>query len=180
MNWLDVVVFTTVGIRTWFGYRRGFIHQVFGLLGLMAGLVVATCYYFPLQRILSDYIRLPFPILSIVAFLSLLMGVVLAARILGHICTNLFQVPGLGAINAFSGALLGALVSLLIMAILLSVLQLFSIAPVETALSTSLLAPYLEKYTPLFFDFLDDYLPRGERGRFLPPGESIPMDRREL
>ncbi len=180
MNWLDVVVFSTLGIRTWFGYRRGFIHQVFGLVGLIAGLFVAAGYYSSLQRVLFAYIKLPFPILAVVAFLLLLMGVMLVARILSHICTNFFRVPGLGFLNACSGALLGALVSLLVMALILSVLQLFSIAAVETALSTSLVAPYLEKYTPLFFDFLDEHLPSEEIRRLSPPGESVPIDRREL
>lgn len=180
MNWLDVVVLTTVGIRTWFGYRRGLIHQVFGLLGLIAGFVVAASYYPLLQRELFPYLRLPPPVLALVSFLLLLLGVMLVAHILGRVCTNLLQLPGLGILNACTGALLGALVSLLVMALLLSISQLFNIAPVETALSTSLVAPYLEKYTPLFFDFLDDYLPLEGMGGSPSPKEPLPMERREL
>ncbi|NLJ33017.1 MAG: CvpA family protein [Firmicutes bacterium] len=180
MNWLDMVVFTTVGIRTWFGYRRGLIHQVFHLLGLVVGLPLAVGYYSPLQRVLVRYLKLPPPVLAVLSSLLLLLGVMLLARILGRICTNLFRLPGLGLLNALSGALLGALVSLMVIAILLAVLQLFSITPVETALSTSLIAPHLKKYTPLLFDFVNDYLPLGKMEGFFPPGEPLPMEKKEL
>ncbi|HHW91116.1 MAG TPA: CvpA family protein [Firmicutes bacterium] len=180
MNWLDVVVLFTVGIRTWSGYRRGFILQVFELAGLIAGLTLAVCYYQPLQMNLLRYITLPLPLLAVVSFLLILLGVMLAARLLGYICTHIVKIPGLDTVNAISGALVGALVALVAITFFLSVLQLFSLPPVEAALSESIIAPYLDQYMPVILELVENYLPGGDVPGLPQPGEPVPLERREL
>ncbi|HHW56016.1 MAG: CvpA family protein [bacterium] len=180
MNWLDVLVLVTVGIRGWSGYRRGFISQAFELAGLIAGLFFAVRYYYPLQIQLSRYAALPVPVLAVASFFLILLGVMLAARLLGSICTQMVNVPGLGTINALSGALAGALVALVTIAFFLSVLQLFSFPPVEAALSASVLAPYLDQYLPALLDLVEGCLPDDAGPAWPRPGGPVPLERREL
>ncbi len=180
MNWLDVLVLITVGIRTWSGYRRGFILQAFELAGLLAGFLFAVRYYYPFQLQLSRYVTLPAPVLGVVSFLIILLGVILAARLLGSLCTEVVKWPGLGTVNALSGALMGALVALVAMAFFLGILQLVPLPPVEQALSSSVFAPYLEEYLPAFLDLVEGYLPGEDVPGWPRPGGPVPLERREL
>lgn len=179
MNWLDVIVLVVVGWRAFSGYRRGLVRQVFELVGLVAGLFLAVRYYYYLQLQLRVYVSLPAPVLAIFSFLSVLFAVMLVARLLGYICTSLLSFPGLGWVNALSGAVVGILIAVVTISFLLGILTIFKIPPVETALAGSIFAPYLEEMVPFVLAMVEEYIP-WQPAVFFERGEPVPLDRMKL
>jgi len=52
MNWLDIVILAITIILGLMGLRRGAIKTVFGIVGLLGGIVLAGHYYQPLASVL--------------------------------------------------------------------------------------------------------------------------------
>jgi membrane protein required for colicin V production len=159
MNWLDVVVVLWVGIRAWSGYRRGLVRQFFDLVGLIVGLFLALGHYYSLQQSLQSYLPFSLPVLAGMAFLAILFAVIFLARLMGQIFTKLLGLPGLGLINAASGAAVAMLATLIMFSFIFGVVNLFAISPVEGILAGSFLAPYLEEMAPRLLAMVEEYIP---------------------
>lgn len=177
MNWLDVLVLFTLGLRTWVGYRRGLVGQIFSLAGLIVGLILAAQNYHILQSKIALYFPFPAPVLAVMAFFLILFIVMLVARLISSILTSLLHLPGLGWINSLSGALVGALVAAIVIAFSFSLLHIFSLPPVEAAFSSSIIVPYLEQVTPYFLDVMKEYIP--ERDQIAPKQTQEPLLERQ-
>ena len=77
MNWLDIVIILLVTIPTFFGYRKGFLRKLFGLLGLLVGFFLAVRFYTPVFELLSKVIKWDPVMMKVVSFLLIMTAVYL-------------------------------------------------------------------------------------------------------
>jgi membrane protein required for colicin V production len=121
VDWIIVVILTLAGLN---GLRKGFFITAFGLVGLVASLLVASWYYQPLADRLHSL--LPWlKLAEVFSFLLLLVLVSVAAGLLGRSLRNFFRWAGLGWADRLAGLGLGLLQGALLITIMVIFLSAF-------------------------------------------------------
>lgn len=101
------------------GLWKGLIRQVFGIVAIVAGVIVASHFTPELAKWLTLQFENPeAKFVNILSFALLLIGTVLTLNIVGNLVTKLFQAASLGMLNRLLGMLFGLIKTALIMALL--------------------------------------------------------------
>ncbi|MBN8236883.1 CvpA family protein [Halobacillus kuroshimensis] len=161
-----------IGILT--GLKRGFILQLFHLIGFIVAFVVAVIYYDDLSPKLTLWV--PYPELpadaswavfldnlpleqafyNAVAFAILFFG----AKIVLHIITSMLdfvsELPILNSLNTLLGGILGFVENYVILFVVLYIAALVPVAGVQSALDGSLLAQLIIEHTPVLSNELEN------------------------
>jgi membrane protein required for colicin V production len=105
------------------GYWRGLVRELFGLAGLLAGAAVAGAWSLPLAAVLVARDWVPVVVSRPVAFATLFITTVVAARLLGLVADRLVRALLLGGVNRVAGAAFGFAKGAAVAAFLLFLLQ---------------------------------------------------------
>jgi membrane protein required for colicin V production len=156
MNWLDIVLVLLVTLPTFFGYRKGFLRKLFGLLGIAAGFFLAVRFYSAIFDLLSKVIK-GNPILAkVLSFLLILTAVYLLFLWIATFMSNMNS--GTKIADKIAGAITGFIQGLIISSILL-VNMAYLNYPEQAARDSSLLYSTIYKIAPAIFDKLIDITP---------------------
>ncbi len=150
MNWLDIVILIVLAVSVIGGIKNGLIKSLFGLLGLIVGVVLAGRFYIAL----ADYLTFisDANIARIAAFIIIFIAVGLIAALLGVIFTRIVSVITLGWINRLLGGVFGLFMGAVSVAALLVVLVKFT--GIGDFVSNSALATFLINKLPLVLAML--------------------------
>jgi membrane protein required for colicin V production len=131
---------------------RGAVSQIFGIVGILAGFLVASYQYYTV----SIFLAARFP--SIAAFSRPLSFVLLflltwfCLGVVGLWIVKLLRVVGLGFIDRLWGAMIGFGKAFLFAMIVISILTLFSFGGTSSLVAGSRLAPPILKASNLLFE----------------------------
>jgi membrane protein required for colicin V production len=118
VDWLDIVILVALAIAAFLGLRLGLIKVVLVLAGIIVGVILAGYFSGPLGQ------RLTFipseGMAKVVAFATILIGVLVIAAILAWLFTWAAKVVMLGWVNRLGGAILGLLLGALFCSALLA------------------------------------------------------------
>jgi membrane protein required for colicin V production len=148
-NYFDIIIGSIVLILGIKGFMSGFIKEVFGLVGLVGGVYLAS-------RVASDastFIDANFihientALLKLLGFLTILTIVWMSATILGSIFSKLTSISGLGFINRLLGFIAGGGKYFIIFALIVTALSNVSLVKdnIGKHVNDSILYPYLLK-----------------------------------
>lgn len=148
-NYFDVVISAIVILLGIKGFMNGFIKEIFGLLGLVGGVYLAS----RLADTAANFIDTNFfhldntALLKLIGFLAILILVWLGATILGSIFSKLTSASGLGFLNRLFGFVAGGGKYFLIFALIVTALSNVSLVKdnLEKYASNSILYPYLKE-----------------------------------
>ncbi len=148
-NYFDITIGAIVLILGIKGFMNGFIKEVFGLVGLIGGVYLAS----RLAEDASTFIDANFihientTLLKLLGFLAILTVVWMGATILGSIFSKLTSVSGLGFINRLLGFIAGGGKYFIIFALIVTALSNVTLVKdnVEKYVKDSVLYPYLLK-----------------------------------
>ena len=118
---------------------EGFFREAFGLVGLIAGYLIAAWQYRRLADWFESFLKQPW-LADVLGFLIIFFGVLIAAFLAGRLARWVMKEAGLTAMDRTLGALLGLVKGSLIVAIVLLAMAAF--APTSRWLQQSELAPY--------------------------------------
>ncbi|MDQ7083555.1 MAG: CvpA family protein [Sulfurovum sp.] len=124
-NYFDVTIAVVVFILGIKGFMQGFIKEVFGLVGLIAGVYFAA----RLAPEAASFIDTNFlhlenqSVLQLIGFLSILIMIWLSATIIGSIFSKLSSQNGLGFLNRLFGFIAATGKYLLIFALIVTALS---------------------------------------------------------
>jgi membrane protein required for colicin V production len=150
MNWLDIAIIVAALLLGFVGLRQGIVRTVFGIAGLIGGIVLAGRYYGALARVLSpgDAIWA-----SVAAYAIILIATLVVAGLVGHFIAKLVSLAALGWLDRLIGFLLGVFVGLLLSAAALAIVA--RIYPgSEATISQSVVARFLIAQLPLVLALL--------------------------
>jgi len=147
-NYFDITIGSIVLILGIKGFMNGFIKEVFGLIGLVAGVYFAS----RLSGEAAIFIEANFiqmenaTLLKLFGFIAILVIVWLGVTIVGSILSKLTSVSGLGFINRFLGFIVGGGKYFLIFALITTALSnvTFLKDNLEKYVNDSILYPYLK------------------------------------
>jgi membrane protein required for colicin V production len=139
MNAADWAIVVVVLGSTIAAASQGFIHQAFGIAGLIVGYMLAAWQYPRVAAWFAPHLNSPW-LGDILGFLAILVAVVIVAAIAGRIVRWAMKAAGLSLIDRLLGALLGVVKGSLFVAIILMGMTAFT--PSSPWLKGSELAPY--------------------------------------
>ncbi|WP_258108173.1 CvpA family protein [Campylobacter lari] len=121
-SWFDVFVLGLTVILGLKGLVSGLFKEIFGLLGIVGGVLLASRYAKEMAEIINNnFYAIENENLAIFAgFLVLLIVIWIACMALGNILSKMFSMSGLGFIDRIGGFLFGSAKIFLIFAILVA------------------------------------------------------------
>src|SRR5580700_4788629 len=139
MNLFDCFLIAVLAYSTIIAFLRGIILEIFSLVGLIAGILLASWNYKHLAILLGHLITTP-AIAEIVAFLLIIIGPMVLCTLLGKALNRTAHAIGLGFFDRLLGAVFGfARGCLFSIAILMAVA---AFRPHSTWAENSRLSPY--------------------------------------
>jgi uncharacterized membrane protein required for colicin V production len=157
MGWVDIGIVAVLLGCAILGYRRGLMHQVVNLLGLVAGVLLALYLTGGLvgnyAKPLADY-RITYPIV----FLAIVGVSLLVSQVIGRITGEVMEVTFFGWFDNVGGAIAGFARGTLWVGILITIAFHLQIGGrVDTQLRKSSLAGPLSKMLPAAFAVVKSY-----------------------
>jgi membrane protein required for colicin V production len=140
INLFDIVIIVLMGYAIIRGIFRGFIREIAGIIGLLAGFYIAYGYYGHLSPFLERWISNP-AYRDITAFIIVFCTIALLIIGLGVLVRLIVRMLLLGVVDRIFGAVFGAVKGALIVSVLLVVLVNFLPARGAAMIAESRLAP---------------------------------------
>ena len=160
MNWLDIVIIVVAVLLGLVGLRQGIIRTVFGIAGLIGGIVLAGRYYGGLAAVLSPGGA---TWASVAAYAIILIATLIVAGVIGWLVAKLVHFVALGWLDRLIGFILGVFVGGLLCAAVLAIISKYYPGSVAT-ISQSVIAKFLMSQFPLLlallpkeFDFIRNF-----------------------
>jgi len=148
-NYFDITIGAIVLILGIKGFMSGFIKEVFGLVGLVGGVYLASRLSDDAATFIdSNFIHIEnTALLKLLGFLAILTVVWLSATILGSIFSKLTSMSGLGFINRLLGFIAGGGKYFIIFALIVTALSNVTLVKdnIGKYVNDSVLYPYLLK-----------------------------------
>jgi membrane protein required for colicin V production len=147
MNWLDILIIVVLILLGVAGLRQGMIRTVFGIAGLIGGIVLAGRYY-------DDLATRLFPSGAIwgniAAYAIILLATLLVAGVIGWLIAKLVNFAALGWLDKVMGFILGVVIGGLLCAAILAIAVKFY-PGMESTISQSVIAKFLTGGFPLLY-----------------------------
>jgi membrane protein required for colicin V production len=160
MNWLDIVIIVVALLLGIVGLRQGIIRTVFGIAGLIGGIVLAGRYYDELAALLSSSGA---TWVKIAAYVIILIATLIVAGVIGRFVAKLIHLVLLEWLDRLVGFILGVFIGGLLCAAVLAIAVKYDPGTVAV-ISQSGLAKFLMEGFPLLlallpveFDFIRDF-----------------------
>lgn len=123
MTTIDIVILVIVGAGAVLGFMKGFLKQLAGLLGLVAGLLLAKALY----ATVAERVFLPLTdsltVAQVIAFVAIWLAVPLVFLLVASLLTKAMEAVALGGVNRLLGAGLGAVKYALLVSLLICVVE---------------------------------------------------------
>ena len=123
MTTIDIVILIVLGAGAIVGFTKGFLKQLAGLLGLVAGLLIAKALYATVAERFFLPLTDSLTVAQGIAFVVIWLAVPLAFLLLATLLTKAMEAVALGWVNRLLGAGLGLLKSALLVSLLICVVQ---------------------------------------------------------
>lgn len=117
MIWLDIVIIAFLVITIIISLKKGFVRELFSLLGVVLGIAAASRYYQKLD-FLSGIIKNQ-NVERILMFFILFIATMLIVNIIGMILSKIFKWSSLGLLDHFGGFIFGFMKGILVIGIVL-------------------------------------------------------------
>ena len=163
MSIWDFVILILLLAGAYRGYQKGLLMAVVSFVALIAGLIGAVAWTPWLMTHFSERSDLSPEILSVLAFLAIFIGIIIAFNIAGRLVKMILDLTPIGAIDGLGGALLGMLKWSLGVSIILWIMdkaQLGLPADEQSALLANVreVAPYVFEQLKAWSPYFDELL----------------------
>ena len=138
MNWVDALVFLTLAVAVWGGYRAGLIRELIGFAAIGVAWLLAGAFAGPFSDSISAQWHTPVGVVHLIGFWLLFLIVFAAVRAAGWISERFASLPILKIVSGIGGGLVAAAKSVLLLWFLLFVALFFPISgDVRSAMRSS-------------------------------------------
>ncbi|HHY14846.1 MAG TPA: CvpA family protein [Firmicutes bacterium] len=158
-KWIDlaILVFAALGLLK--GYKKGFVREVFSLVGAVLAIVVAIHGYSTVAMILTDNYSLTPGQAQLIAFAALALGITLLAVFLGYLWSKAISYTPFSVLDHLCGAAFGAAKVGVVVLVLLIVFNAMGIGFIDEVLKESVVMQRVGTLVPFVFEYLEQYWP---------------------
>jgi membrane protein required for colicin V production len=161
MNWLDWVIVGVFGYMIVLGYRKGFVQQLFDVVGSVVALIIAFIYYPRLGVALAEWIHFSTAFTNVLGFILIVITVSGTIGYLGRRWHANRQNEPLVLVDNGLGAVFGGVKAALLMIVVLLVLLSLPWGFIHGQIGASVFSQDLLRLTPLFYKLQEKSLPSG-------------------
>ncbi|WP_430784914.1 CvpA family protein [Virgibacillus flavescens] len=171
---VDIILLLLLLFGFFVGLKRGFILQLFHLIGFIAAFIVAALYYDQLAERLALWI--PYPELpdssewaafldnlplenafyNAISFAIIFFAVKIVLQIIASMLDFVAELPVLHSVNKLLGGILGFVEIYLIIFIILYILALTPLSSIQSWVNDSGIAMLIVEHTPMFSEKLKE------------------------
>lgn len=137
---MDIVFLIIVGISILMGIIKGFIRELFSLIFLILGIVLAYLFYKDVGAIFMKYLSNK-DIANFLGFTGIFTSILIVGALFTYLIRKIFTVGPLKAIDRILGGIFGLLRGILIIIIIILVLQAYPSQ--NNLLNKSKFSPYM-------------------------------------
>lgn len=150
LNWLDIILLVILGVTVILGLIKGLIRQIFGILTVVAGLILAVLYYSAAASFFQRF-GAGATLSKFLGFLMIFFVILILGWVVSRLFSKLMKGP-LKFLNHVLGGVFGLVKGILITGILVFAMLVF---PVHMdSLRNSSLAPVCLKITRAVFHLI--------------------------
>jgi hypothetical protein len=182
LNWLDWVIAGVFGYLIFQGFRKGFVRQLFDVIGSVAALIVAFIYYPRLGRVLTEWLHFSAAFTNVLGFILIVVGLSGTVSYLGRCWHDKLQNESLALLDGGLGAVFGGVKAAVVIITVLLVILALPWDFLHGQIGASVFSRDLLRFTPLFYQLQEKALPDGFPQILVSPeGMSLhPIDYRRL
>ena len=161
MNWLDVVWLIVIVFFLVRGAMKGLFREIFGLLGVFIGLIVAVNYSQGVGNIIRGEItRLSPQIAKGISFAIIFVGIALTGGLIGLVFHGMSKYSPVKGIDRGGGLILGLVEGGVVCSVILIFLTISPLAEnADRWKKDSTISPYLMKIGPFVYDSIASIVP---------------------
>ncbi len=157
----DIVAFAVIGLFAFLGLRKGMITEVFKILGIVIGLVLAIKYLAQGAAIIHSFAKLDPRIEKVLAFIVILLITIVVFTLFAKLTKSIFKMALMGWLDRSGGLAFGGLKGALIIS---SLLPLFAFLPdniqfVKETKQDSVIYKYLRGFAPKIYNTIGQLIP---------------------
>jgi membrane protein required for colicin V production len=124
VNIFDLVILIILAFFVFNGFRRGFLREIAGLVGVVIAFILAVRFMNDFAGIISYYLGLSPRVAVIVTAVAIFVLVLISFVVIAKIIQKLMEMATLGWINRLFGSLFGLLKGVIIVSILALIISL--------------------------------------------------------
>lgn len=153
MNWIDFIIIAGLITGVVFGFRRGFIREAMGLLGLIVGVIIAVNYVDWASAKFLSHMRVSPHVVSFFSFVLLFTAVFLGFKILGFLFYRIGSLTPLGKLDKIGGGIIGFLQAWIVAGFILVIVMFFPMPQgFLQATDNSFFAPIMRGTIPMIYE----------------------------
>lgn len=178
MIWVDYVIIVVCAIFVVNGFRKGFVQEIMGILGLVLAILFALRYFEDVGQIINTSLNIPENLANVLAFVIISVGIVAVVSIVALAWKRVIGLSPLSVLDKIFGAGFGLLKGgLVIMIILLALVSLQMPAIQDVLLEQSSVAREVLTFAPILYERIEPLLPASmDRLIITPEGFKIQRD----
>lgn len=160
MNFLDLIILLPIAYFAYQGFRRGFIKEVFGIIGIVLAVYLTFEYMGTISGILAPHVEDRDRTTIITGIITFIL-IIIAVQLVGFALERFIDVIQLGILNKVGGMIFAALKTAILISATLLLLAGLGIPSDETA-SNSASYPVVIYAAPTAFDVVARAIPGTE------------------
>jgi membrane protein required for colicin V production len=149
MNGLDITFIIIFSLSAILGLWKGITKGFFSLISIIAGVTIASRYYYVFSISIHDYIKSPL-FSNILGFIVIFIVIALIVNLIGVLIKKLMGLLALDWIDHLGGLLFGLLRGLVISTIIIILMSKFPFKFGEELINNSILSKYLLQISKTF------------------------------
>jgi membrane protein required for colicin V production len=158
MNFIDLILILIILLFAIQGFRKGLIHEVASLAGLILGIYASFYFAGYLEDYLTDYLNVPEKYSTVTAFILIFLLVVIILHLVGKIIENLVDLVALGFLNKLTGSVFGLAKGIVLLSLAFLILNHFNNEMISKEnKEESFLYKPIESVAPLLWEGFEKY-----------------------
>jgi len=163
MNYIDYTILAVIVFFVIRGLFRGLLNEVFGLVGILLSVIVATKLMSDAANWLKQIVDIPPTLSTILGFILVFAAVQLAIQLLNHLLQKIIKLTFLSWLDKLAGGLIGFLKGALIVSLLTMLIALIpmgdSLIPAQK--QSKLIEP-MRGFAPRVFNIFSEIVPNSK------------------
>jgi len=159
LTWVDWVIAGIFGYFILKGFRKGFVQQLFELIGSIVSLILAFHYYKSVGAALAPKLSFSTPLANIIAFIFIVVVISGLVSFFGKRWHHSRKSESIAVVDGGLGAVFGGCKAGLIIMVTLMILLALPWEFIHTPIETSEFANDLLRLAPIFYQVQDAALP---------------------
>ena len=158
MSIFDIVIFVTLVLGAFSGFKRGLILELLTFLAFFVGIIGGFYLMHTGVDFLSEQFNLSGSFLPILSFLLIFFTIIILVNLMGKALKKVIDMTPLGSLDNVAGGVLGALKWAFTLSVLIWGASYLGMG-FDSYLESSQMVPYIEPIAPVVFDFVSAFIP---------------------